>query len=101
MPDRVRSRPAPRRHPLGPPRQVGRPPRPAAPAASGPPHAATVAAKDIQFVDTSFSAPAGKPFGLEFDNQDAGVPHNIDIKDQSGTSVFKGEIFPGAGEEGL
>ena len=67
-----------------------------APAASGPPHAATVAAKDIQFVDTSFSAPAGTPFGLEFDNQDAGVPHNIDIKDSSGTSVFKGEIFPGA-----
>ena len=66
---------------------------------SGPPHAATVAAKDIQFVDTSFSAPAGTPFGLEFDNQDAGVPHNIDIKDSAGTSVFKGEIFPGAAKK--
>src|SRR4029077_5800523 len=69
------------------------------PAASGPPHAVTVAAKDIQFVDTSFSAPAGTPFGLEFDNQDAGVPHNIDIKDSAGTSVFKGEIFPGAAKK--
>lgn len=61
--------------------------------------AATVAAKDIQFTPTSFSAPGGKPFGLEFDNQDAGVPHNIDIKDSGGTSVFKGEIFSGAAKK--
>ncbi len=23
------------------------------------------------------------------------MPHNVDIKDASGTSVFKGDIFPG------
>ena len=52
-------------------------------------------AKNIAFVETTFTAPAGKPFKLAFDNQDAGMPHNIEIKDASGTSVFKGEIFSG------
>ena len=74
---------------------MGRRAHPAPPPASGPPAAVTVAAKDIQFVEKTFTAPAGKPFGLAFDNQDAGVPHNIDIKDSSGASVYKGEIFNG------
>ena len=55
----------------------------------------TVAAKDIQFVEKSFTAPADEPFGLAFDNQDPGVPHNIQIMDSAGTSVYKGEIFNG------
>ena len=29
------------------------------------------------------------------DNQDASVPHDVAIKDASGTEVFKGETFPG------
>ena len=43
------------------------------------------------------AAPAGKPFTIRFHNNDAGVPHNVDIHRASATgpSVFKGEIFPG------
>ncbi len=83
----------------------GAPPASAAPAGSagasgGPPPSGgtaadvTVQAKDIQFVEKTFTAPAGKAFGLAFDNQDT-VPHNIEMKDSSGASVFKGEIFAG------
>ncbi len=49
----------------------------------------------IQFVNKDLSAPADTPFQIEFDNQDANIPHNIEIKDASGQTVFKGEIFNG------
>ncbi|HYO41691.1 MAG TPA: cupredoxin domain-containing protein [Candidatus Limnocylindrales bacterium] len=54
------------------------------------------AALMIAYVNKELSAPADAPFKLEFDNQDAGIPHNIEIKDASGASVFKGETFNGA-----
>jgi plastocyanin len=50
----------------------------------------------IQFEQTELKAPADKPFVIRFDNKDAGTPHNVEIKDASGQSVFKGEIFTGA-----
>jgi hypothetical protein len=50
----------------------------------------------IQFVNKDLSAPADTPFQIEFDNQDVGTPHNIEIKDASGATVFKGEIFNGS-----
>ena len=40
-------------------------------------------------------AAAGQAFAIEFDNQDQGILHNIDIKDASGTSVFKGDLVTG------
>jgi plastocyanin len=52
-------------------------------------------AQGIQFVNKDLSAPADTPFQIEFDNQDAGTPHNIEIKDANGGVVFKGEIFSG------
>ena len=55
----------------------------------------TVQAKDIAFVQATWTGPADKPFTIAFDNEDAGVPHNIEIKDASGAEVFKGEIFNG------
>jgi cytochrome c oxidase subunit 2 len=63
--------------------------------ASGPTIAVT--AKDIAYEQTAISAPANTPFRIEFDNQDAGTPHNISIHEGSptGTEVFKGEIFSG------
>jgi plastocyanin len=54
------------------------------------------AANQIAYVNKDLAAPAGAAFKLEFDNQDAGIPHNIAIKDASGTEVFKGAIFNGA-----
>ena len=54
-----------------------------------------VSAMMIQFEQTELSAPADAPFVMRFDNKDAGTPHNVEIKDASGQSVFKGEIFNG------
>ncbi len=76
---------------------------PSSPAASGEPGASPAPAgvvvkeiaKGIQFVNKDLSAPADTPFQIEFDNQDVGTPHNIEIKDASGAVVFKGEIFAG------
>ena len=63
----------------------------------GPPPAAdvTVEAIGIAFVQTSFTAPAGTPFNLALDNQDAGVPHNVAFQDASGADVWTGDIFNG------
>ena len=42
------------------------------------------------------TAPADAPFTLSFDNQDAGIPHDVQIKDAAGAVVFKTDVFPGA-----
>jgi plastocyanin len=79
------------------------------PPASGPASAAPVAgggpattgatlhisAQNIAFDTDHLEAAAGRAFVLEFDNNDAGVPHNVEIKDASGASVFKGQIITG------
>lgn len=56
-----------------------------------------VTAVALKFDPTALDAPADTPFQIEFDNQDAGTPHNVAIHqgDASGAEVFKGEIFPG------
>jgi plastocyanin len=53
------------------------------------------AALNIAFVNAELTAPADIPFVIEFDNQDAGIPHNIEIKDGNGASLFTGEIVTG------
>jgi hypothetical protein len=52
-------------------------------------------ARDVLFVESTFSAPADTPFSLALINEDAGTPHNVELKDGTGTSVFQGEIFNG------
>lgn len=73
-----------------------------APAASGP--AVTPApgetvvkldASNILFTQTSLTGPANTAFDLQFNNQDAGVPHNVVITDTTGKAVFTGDIFNG------
>jgi plastocyanin/uncharacterized membrane protein len=56
----------------------------------------TIEAAGIQFTTNAVTAPADKPFTIAFANKDAGVPHNVAIKDAGGTEVFKGAIFNGA-----
>ena len=56
-----------------------------------------ISAANVAFSTSTLTAPANAGFTIHFDNQDAGVPHNVDIKDSGGTEVFKGEIFPGPG----
>jgi len=65
-------------------------PGPGAPAAD-----VVVHAKDIKFAESSLTGPADRPFTLALVNDDAGTPHNVEFKDGTGTSVYKGEIFPG------
>ncbi len=55
-------------------------------------------AKGIAFQDTCLVAPAGQSFSINFDNQDAGVPHNIEIfKDSAYTApaLFAGDLVTG------
>jgi hypothetical protein len=84
-------------------------PSPVASIANGPPPAADcapdgttltevapVGAAAGGFETTCLAAPAGTAFAIEFDNQDAGVPHNIGIYTEAGgDEVFGGEVFPG------
>ena len=72
----------------------------APPPASGEPSGApsadvTVEAKGIAFLQASWSGPAETAFTIAFDNQDPGTPHNIELRDSSGASIWKGEIFEG------
>jgi mono/diheme cytochrome c family protein/plastocyanin len=71
----------------------------ASPAASdsGAPSGTVVkeSALNIAFEVKELTVPADAPFQIEFENKDAGIPHNIAIKDASGGDLFVGEIFPG------
>lgn len=82
-----------------PPGSGGAPPSGEPGASGGAPAGAegdvVVHAKNVAFVETSLTAPADKPFTLAFVNEDQGTPHNVEVKDSGGTSVYKGEIFPG------
>jgi mono/diheme cytochrome c family protein/plastocyanin len=55
----------------------------------------SIMAQNIAFTTTDVAAPADSPFVIAFDNEDAGTPHNVLIKDASGAEVFKGDIFNG------
>ena len=70
---------------------------PSGPAPSGPSSGTSIeiAALNIAFDKAELAAPADEPFRIVFANNDAGVPHNVEIKDSAGTSIFKGEIFNG------
>jgi plastocyanin len=57
-----------------------------------------VVAKDIAFDQTCLAAPAGQAFTIEFDNEDANTPHNVDIltsQDPSAPSLFAGDLVTG------
>ena len=70
------------------------------PPPSGPPAATlNVVAKSIAFDKTSLEAPADKPFAIDFDNQDAGIQHDIAIQDGTGTLVFNGADVTGPKKE--
>ena len=54
-----------------------------------------ISAQNIAFDKDALSAPADTPFQIVFANNDAGIPHNVEIKQQDGTSVWVGDIFNG------
>jgi len=53
-----------------------------------------IAAQGVAFDTDTLTAPAGVAFAIEFANNDAGIPHNVEIL-KDGQSVWKGDIFPG------
>jgi plastocyanin len=67
------------------------------PDGSPPPSSADIVltAKDIAFDQAAISGPADMPFKIEFVNDDAGVPHNVELLDGSGAIAWKGDIFDG------
>ena len=61
----------------------------------------TVVAKDLAFDTDQIDLPAGQPTTLTFDNEDAGIPHNIAIYSDDSLSeiLFQGTQFPGIATE--
>lgn len=56
-----------------------------------------LAAVNVAFDTACLAAPAGKPFKIVLDNQDAGIPHNVSIYTDSGasTALFTGDLVTG------
>ena len=52
-------------------------------------------ALNLAYGTAQLAAPAGTAFTLHFDNQESGLPHDIQIKDASGNLVFKGDMVTG------
>jgi plastocyanin len=67
----------------------------AGPSGSAAPSVVELAAQNIAFTPTELSVAADVAFQINFANNDAGVPHNVEIKDAGGVSIFKGDIFNG------
>jgi hypothetical protein len=48
---------------------------------------------------TELTAPSGTPFTIDFNNQDANVPHNVDIEAEGQTTpLFEGELITGVAQ---
>jgi plastocyanin len=72
-----------------------------APPASASPGAGTVLeleAENIAFNTAALTAPADQRFQIDFKNNDPGIPHNVEVKDASGSSPLKGDIITGVAE---
>ena len=52
-------------------------------------------AQTFAFSTLELEAPAGEVFGIELDNQDDGVNHDVDIRDASGTTIADTKDFFG------
>lgn len=60
--------------------------------------ALAIVAEGLEFDVDCLASEAGQPFTIEFDNSDAGIPHNVAIytaEPPDGEDLFIGETFPG------
>jgi plastocyanin len=71
----------------------GAPPTPVAGGQGDP--AETIVALNIDFAPKAVTVAAGEPFVLVMDNQDAGIPHNLEIKGPDGTTIVMSEVVTG------
>jgi plastocyanin len=58
----------------------------------------TEVASGVQFQTTSLQAPANQPFQIAFDNQDASIPHDIEIADGTSKLLFVGDTVTGVAQ---
>ena len=65
-------------------------------AAAGP--TIELGALNVAFSTAALQAPANTAFTIHFKNTDAAVPHNVEVKDGTGATVFKGDIITGPAE---
>jgi len=68
------------------------------PGGEGPAVVIALFAKDIAFDQASLTVPAGEPFGIDFDNRDAEIQHNVQIFDNpefTGSPLFEGDLVTG------
>ncbi len=66
--------------------------------AEAPATVVALVASQISFDQTKLAVPAGEPFRIAFDNQDAGIQHNVviyDNADHTGDPLFRGELVTG------
>jgi plastocyanin len=56
------------------------------------------ASSSAAFDENVFTVPAGEPFQIHFKNNEAGVPHNVEVKDEAGASLMRGDIINGVAE---
>ena len=94
---------APPPAPSGEPSTSAPPEGSAPPDASAPPSggetAVEISALNLAFDTTEVTVAADAPFQILFDNQDPNIPHNVEIKDGAGASVFMGAVFPGVDQQ--
>jgi plastocyanin len=55
----------------------------------------TITAQGIKYLEASVTAPADVPFTIAFVNLDDGVPHDVDIREPGGPTIFDSEPFTG------
>jgi len=70
-------------------------------AASGAPSGTVVeisASTAAKFDTPEVTVPANTAFQIHFKNNEAGVPHNVDLKDAAGVEIMRGEIITGVAE---
>jgi len=69
----------------------------AAPGGSAAANVVIISASGIKFEQTEVTAPANTPFQIQFENKDAGTPHNVAIHlgGSTGAELFKGTVFNG------
>ena len=69
----------------------------AEPSGSANPNLVVISASGIKYEQTTVTAPANTPFQIQFENKDAGVPHNVALHlgGATGAELFKGAIFNG------
>ena len=85
-----------------PPPSPGPSPQPCASAGAGAP-GLTEVVKNLAYQSPCLTAPAGQAFSIDFENQDAGTPHNIHVFSAdpatvpSAESLFMGDLVTGPG----